>query len=79
MFEKNFPNLKTLAEKWPSAYVARHEVKAFTGGIISGGYLANLDSQGLGPQGRIKVGGKTAYPVDSFIMWLEARAVGVGS
>ena len=63
-----------LASKWPSSFVARTEIKHFTGGIISEKYLANLDSQGKGPAGRIRTGRKISYPVASFIEWLEDRS-----
>lgn len=63
-----------LAAKWPSAWVARTEAKEFSGGLIGEKYLANLDSQGKGPAGRIRCGRKVAYPVDSFIQWLSARS-----
>ncbi len=66
--------LRSLAEKWPSDIVARTEVKAFTGGTISEKYMANLDCQGAGPEGRFKVGRKVAYPVASLIKWLENRS-----
>lgn len=68
------PSFSTMADNWPSPYVARHEVDRFTGGIVNPKYLANLDSQGKGPQGRIRVGRKIAYPVCSFIHWLQERA-----
>lgn len=63
-----------LAAKWPSAWVARTEAKDFSGGLISEKYLANLDSQGKGPAGRIRCGRKVAYPVHEFVKWLEARS-----
>lgn len=63
-----------LASKWPSAWVARTEAKDFSGGLIGEKYLANLDSQGKGPAGRIRCGRKVAYPVTEFIKWLEARS-----
>jgi hypothetical protein len=65
--------LQSLADKWPSSYVARQEVKQFSGGIISEKYLANLDCQGRGPA-RIKVGRKIAYRADDLVTWLEARS-----
>ena len=40
------PDFKGLADRWPSAWVARTEVDRFTGGIVSEKYLANLDSKG---------------------------------
>ena len=67
-------DLKGLAERWPSAFVARQEARKFSGGIISEKSLANLDSQGLGPAGRLRIGRKIAYSVSSLIEWLESRA-----
>ena len=49
-------SLNTLAENWPSPYVAREEIERFTGGIITCKYIANLDCAGQGPRGRIRVG-----------------------
>lgn len=63
-----------MAAKWPSAWVARVEIERFSGGLISEKYLANLDSAGKGPTGRIRCGRKVAYPVDSFVKWLENRS-----
>lgn len=63
-----------MADKWPSAFVARTEAEKFTGGIISEKYIANLDCQGKGPAGRIRCGRKVAYPVTEFVKWLEARS-----
>ena len=57
-----------------SPIVSRSEARRFTGGAISPGYLANLDSQGKGPAGRFKVGRKTVYLVDQFCRWLVERA-----
>jgi hypothetical protein len=71
------PNFKKLAERWPSAWVARQEVDRFTGGVVSEKYLANLDSRGLGVKDRVRVGRKIAYPVDSLVSWLESRSEAV--
>lgn len=71
-------DLKILAEKWPSAFVARQEICKLTGGIINPKYLANLDSKGLGPKGRLRIGRKIVYPVSSIIEWLESRASVIG-
>jgi hypothetical protein len=68
------PNLKDLAGRWPSAWVARQEVDRFTGGIVSEKYIANLDSLGRGPKGRIRCGRKIAYSVTALVEWLESRA-----
>jgi hypothetical protein len=70
-------DLKALADRWPSAYVSRQEVRKFSGGIISEKSLANLDSLGLGPAGRLRIGRKIAYSVPSLIEWLESRTTRV--
>jgi len=71
------PSFQSIADNWPSPFVARQEVSRFTGGILTPSYLANLDSQGKGPKGRIRVGRKIAYPVREFVAWLESRSVKV--
>ena len=68
------PVIKAMVDRWPSSLVARAEVKKFSGGVISGRYLANLDSAGEGPPGAFRVGGKVAYPADRLAEWLESRA-----
>jgi hypothetical protein len=68
---------QSMAERWPSSMVARTQIERFTGGIISEKYLANLDSQGRGPVGRVRIGRKIAYSVDSVIRFLESRATEV--
>ena len=66
--------LESMANKWPSAWVARTESEKFTGGLIKEKYLANLDSAGLGPSGRFRVGRKVVYPVAEFVKWLKQRS-----
>lgn len=66
--------IRSMAAKWRSSLVARSEVPAFTGGLMSEKYIANLDSAGLGPANRIRVGKKVAYPVIDLIAWLESRS-----
>jgi len=63
-----------MVDRWPSSIVARTEIERFTGGLISEKYLANLDCAGKGPIGRVRVGRKIAYPVNSVIRFLEGRA-----
>lgn len=65
---------QALAAKWPSAFVARTEVGKFTGGLMGEKYLANLDSAGKGPAGRIRCGRKVVYDVNQFVKWLEERS-----
>lgn len=62
-----------MANTWGSAVVARTEIDRFTGGMISGKYLANLDSDGTGPV-RVKVGRKVGYPTRSLVQWLRDRS-----
>jgi hypothetical protein len=66
--------IKTLLDRWPSAIVARSEVRTFTGGAISPGYLANLDSAGAGPPGAFRIGSKVCYPAERLAEWIENRA-----
>jgi hypothetical protein len=70
-------DLSSLSKNWKSPYVAREKIETFTGGIINRRTLANLDSAGKGPAGRIRIGRKVAYQVDSLISWLEERAQAV--
>jgi len=67
-------NFSAMARKWPSAFVSRSQVGKFSGGILHPRTLANLDSQGLGPRNRIKVGRKVAYPVAELCEWMAERA-----
>jgi hypothetical protein len=67
-------DLSHLAEKWPSSIVARKKVREFTGGMISPGTLANLDSQGIGPPCQVRIGKNVGYVVLPFVKWLEERA-----
>ena len=63
-----------LAERWPSAWVSRTKIKEFTGGTVSEKYLANLDSQGKGPEGRFYCGRKVCYPTRKLTEWLKSRS-----
>ncbi len=65
--------LKHLADRWPSAWVAREEVDRFSGGVLTPKYCANLDSRKLGIKGRIRIGRKVVYPVASILEFLESR------
>ncbi len=66
--------LEQMAARWPSPIVARTEIEKFTGGLISEKYQANLDSAGKGPEGRIRIGRKVAYPVNEYLTWLKERS-----
>lgn len=62
-----------LAEKWPSTHVARHKVGEFSGGLVHPRTLANHDSAGTGPAGRVRIGRHVGYEVQSLIEWMESR------
>lgn len=49
--------------------IARKDITKYLGGLISRGYLANLDSQGRGPRS-IKTGRRVAYLREDLIAWL---------
>lgn len=66
-------NFQVMAKKWPSNVCARKKISKFSGGLYTPAYMANLDSQGKGPIGRIKVGRQIAYEISSLIEWLESR------
>ena len=67
-------NFQSLADSWPSPVVARQELEKFSGGILNPKTIANLDSQGKGPAGRIRIGRKIAYTASSLCEFLEQRA-----
>lgn len=66
------PSIKALAEKWPSAIVARKSVAEFSGGLLHPRTMANLDSEKAGPP-RLLLGRKVAYPVEGLCDWLSKR------
>jgi len=59
--------------------IARNQVGKLTGGALSPKTLANLDSLGLGPKTRIKLGRRVAYPTPVLLEWLEARSATIAS
>jgi hypothetical protein len=67
-------DLSYLADAWPSELVVRTDVGKFSGGFIGPKYLANLDSQGLGPNPKVRIGRKVGYRKKDLIAWLEDRA-----
>ena len=52
--------------------IARHDIEKYLGGLISKGYLQNLDCEGKGPE-RIKVGRKVGYTREALVTWLIQR------
>ncbi|UTF49405.1 hypothetical protein NLA06_12645 [Desulfomicrobium sp. ZS1] len=57
----------------PAVFV-RQQVKELTGGMIDGRTLANRDSDGTGPGGKVKMGKtKVGYLREPFIDWFLNR------
>lgn len=50
--------------------IARKDLNVYLGGLISSGYMANLDSKGLGPKS-VKSGRRVAYIREDLVAWLE--------
>lgn len=64
---------KQLLEIMPPVFV-RQQVRELTGGMIDGRTLANLDSKGEGPEGKVKMGKtKAGYLREPFIDWFLNR------
>ncbi len=64
--------IETLKASLP-AVVTRDEAHKATGGLVNKRSLANMDSLGVGPGGRVKFGHKTGYEKTAFLQWLETR------
>jgi hypothetical protein len=62
-----------MADSWPSGVVARGDIGRFTGGLIAPAYAANLDSEGRGCPGRMRLGRKIVYPKAALVSWLRTR------
>ena len=61
--------LSILANNLPPV-IARKDINQYLGGLISSGYLANLDSLGKGPAS-IKSGRRVTYLREDLIAWLD--------
>jgi len=70
-------NLEELREQLlkalPLVFV-RQQVKELTGGMIDGRTMANLDSKGEGPGGKVSMGKtKVGYIREPFVDWFVGR------
>jgi hypothetical protein len=65
--------IQEAADRWQGDFLTRPDVKIFTGGAISCGHLANLDSEGNGPEGSFYLGRKKVYPKKPLTIWLQSR------
>jgi hypothetical protein len=59
-------------EKLPP-FIARKDVGRLLGGCISPKSCANLDSLGLGPEGRLRNGRLVVYETQSLLHWLDQK------
>lgn len=68
------PDAYTELERSLPPILSRSEVPKLTGGLISSGRLANLDSEGKGPRS-IRLGRKIGYTRSDFISWMRSRVI----
>lgn len=68
--EKQGDLFTELERKLPPAFT-RGDVPKFFGSLVTPGWLANLNSDGLGPKS-FKCGKKVAYTSKDFVDWLRA-------
>jgi hypothetical protein len=66
------PQFEGLLKTLP-AIIARTRIEHYLGGIISRGYLQNLDSEGRGPE-KIRCGRKICYTREALVEWLMNRS-----
>lgn len=66
--------IKEAGQKWPSTFVARQDIKKFTGGVFTRQTMANLDVRQEGPKGAFRIGRSVVYPVNSLCDWLIERS-----
>jgi len=72
-------DLSEMAKEWGGPLVARSRVADFSGGLLNPRTLANHDSKGTGPRGKIRCGRLIAYRVEELVRWMEERAEEVPS
>lgn len=70
---KNSEIVDMLENAWPELVVYRRDCVKASSGAITRKYLANLDSQGKGPDGKVILNGKACYPASNFFHWLRGR------
>ena len=66
-----YSNLEKLQETLPPV-ISRNKISYYLGGLLSVGYMQNLDSAGIGPK-RIKIGKRCGYLREDLIDWLRSR------
>jgi hypothetical protein len=67
------PDFSQIIKNNPSGYILRTKLHEKTGGLLHGRTMANRDSLGEGIPGRISIGRKVAYPVESVVQYLQSK------
>lgn len=62
--------VEELVANWPAPVVARRDAERFSGGLVRPGTLANCDSRGIGPKGRIQIGKNAGYYSRPLAEWI---------
>ncbi len=65
--------IQEAADRWQGDFLTRPDVEKFTGGALGVGHLANMDSEGRGPEGAFYLGRKIVYPKNQLSRWLQSR------
>lgn len=73
--EKILTTAAELEVAWGAPFVCRDQrsLDRATGGLVHPRTLANLDSQGLGPAGKFRIGRRVGYPAREFFQWFADR------
>jgi len=71
--EQTKPDFTQIIKNNPSGYILRTNLSEKTGGLLHGRTMANLDSLGEGIPGKISIGRKVAYPVESVVEYLQSK------
>ena len=71
--EKAIEVIRQAGDRYPSTFICRSEVPQFTGGIVTTGTLANLDSKKIGIPNAFRIGRRVCYPIESVVDWLISR------
>ena len=66
-----YSDIEKLQETLPPV-ISRNKISYYLGGLLSVGYMQNLDSEGKGPK-RIKIGKRCGYVREDLIDWLRSR------
>lgn len=71
-----------LADNWKGELVWREQntLDRFAGeGVLNARTMANKDSMGQGPEGRVRIGKKVCYPKYNLAAWMKSQVVFDGS